>query len=430
MAVSFTENPLRESLVHELHARPFETMNAPEQASHIAVLTGEQGGDADARHLGELCQRYGAPPPPEGAQHHIVDLGAFRVRWERHTEFCTYTFYREEPFDAPFDTPVIDLVPKDWLEGLPGEVFGAIHLTLETKDTPNRQPHELARLFGGNSLVGCRVAGGRALLFSDLRLHEDRFARILVRDMGLNERQAGRLAQRAFELNTYRLLALLALPVARKNTQRINQLENDLAEITRTMAEGNGENSEAHLLGELSRLSAETETIIAASGYRYRAAKAYGELVKKRLEDLRQERIEGLQTFTEFLDRRFTPALATIEAADRRQEELSKRASRVTALLRTRVEVELAEQNKDLLESMDRRSHIALRLQETVEGLSVVAISYYLVGLVRYAFKGLKETGALPLDLDIATGLSVPLVVLLVWFSLKRVKRSLHKEVG
>jgi len=428
MGSQLKEYPLRESLVRELHARPFETMNAPEQASHIALLTGEQSIDADTEHLATLCQKYGAALPPEGAKHHIADLGAFRVRWERHTEFCTYTFYRQEPFDTPFDSPVIELVPSDWLDNLPGEVFAAVHLTLETQDTPNRQPHELARLFGGNSLVGCRVAGGRALMFSDLRLHEDRFSRILIRDLGLNERQAGRLAQRAFELNTYRLLALISLPVARENTLRIHQLENKLAEVTQKMAQSNGDFAEADLLSTLSDLSAETEGIIAASGYRYRASRAYGELVRKRLEDMRQERIEGLQTFGEFLDRRFTPALATIEAAARRQEELSKRAARVTALLRTRVEVGLAEQNRGLLESMDRRSQIALRLQETVEGLSVVAISYYLVGLVRYALKGLKEAKSLPIDLDIATGLSVPLVVLLVWLSLKRVKRGLHKE--
>jgi len=428
MGVRLTEYPLRETLAGELHARPFETMCAPEQASHIALLTGERTVEEDIRHLAVLCRRYNAPTPDEDAKHHIADLGAFRVRWERHTEFCTYTFYRQEPVEAPFDNPVIELVPSDWLAAIPGEVFGAVHLTLEPQDTPNRQPHELARLFGGNSLVGCRVAGGRALMFSDLRLHEDRFSRILIRDMGLNERQAGRLAQRAFELNSYRLLALLSLPLARDNTLRVNRLETQLAEVTTRMAEGNGKDSEAELLGTLSDLSAETEGIIADSGYRYRASRAYGELVRKRLEDMRQERIEGLQTFTEFLDRRFTPALATIEAAAQRQEELSQRAARVTALLRTRVEVGLAEQNRGLLESMDRRSHIALRLQETVEGLSVVAISYYLVGLVRYALKGLKEAKSLPLDLDIATGLAVPLVVLLVWFGLKRVKRGLLRD--
>ena len=428
MAVRLKEYPLRESLVHELHARPFETMNAPEQASHIALLTGEQMVGADAQHLAALCQRYGAALPPEGAKHHIADLGAFRIRWERHTEFCTYTFYRQEPFESPFGSPVIDLVPSDWLEELPGEVFAAVHLTLETENTPNRQPHELARLFGGYSLVGCRVAGGHALMFSDLRLHEDRFSRILIRDLGLNERQAGRLAQRAFELNTYRQLALLSLPIARENTLRIHALENKLAKVTQRMASSEEKTLEADLLITLSDLSAETEGIIATSGYRYRATRAYGELVSKRLADMRQERIEGLQTFSEFLDRRFTPALATIEASAQRQEELSKRAARVTALLRTRVEVGLAEQNKGLLESMDRRSQIALRLQETVEGLSVVAISYYLVGLVRYALKGLKEAKSLPIDLDVATGLSVPLVLLLVWLSLKRVKHSLRKN--
>ena len=50
----------------------------------------------------------------------------------------------------------------------------------------------------------------------------------------------------------------------------------------------------------------------------------------------------------------------------------------------------------NLLGAMNRRQQLQLRLQATVEGLSVAAITYYIVGLVGYAAKGLKEGGALP----------------------------------
>jgi uncharacterized membrane-anchored protein len=71
---------------------------------------------------------------------------------------------------------------------------------------------------------------------------------------------------------------------------------------------------------------------------------------------------------------------------------------------------------------MDRRASLQLRLQETVEGLSVVAISYYLVGIVSYVAKALKGAG-LPIEPDLAVGLAVPVVLFLVWSGVKRIRQ-------
>ncbi|MCW9034997.1 MAG: DUF3422 domain-containing protein [Rhodospirillales bacterium] len=426
------KHPLRGQLNYELHARPFETMQSPERVSHIALLSGEARGDTDRESLVKLCEHFNAALPPTDAKNYIVDLSGaertrLRVRWERHTEFCTYTFFKQGKFGTPFQDPVINLLPASWMEGLKGELFAAVHLVLEPKDKDKRRPEELPLLFEGNSIVGCHVAGGRAIAYSDLKLHDDGFGRILVRDQGLSARQAGRLVQRLLEIETYRNLALAALPLARDSSPRINAAERKLAQVAQRMSNPGDEESDADLLQSLSNLAANVEEIVASSSYRYRAAHAYYQIVIRRLNELRQERIEGLQTFSEFLDRRLAPAMATCEATEQRQEALSKRASRVTSLLRARVDVELEEQNRSVLESMNRRAKLQLRLQETVEGLSVVAISYYLVGLVGYAINGLKSAG-LPLDKDIATAISVPVVLLAVWLGLKRMKKSLHAD--
>ena len=115
-------------------------------------------------------------------------------------------------------------------------------------------------------------------------------------------------------------------------------------------------------------------------------------------------------------------AIATCEATQHRQSDLAERAARLTSLLRARVEVSLQEQNRRLLESMDRRAQLQLRLQETVEGLSVMAIGYYGVGLVGYALKGL-EKGGLPIDATLGMAIALPFVVGFAWVGLRRIKK-------
>uniref|UniRef100_UPI0025D5574D DUF3422 domain-containing protein n=1 Tax=uncultured Lamprocystis sp. TaxID=543132 RepID=UPI0025D5574D len=181
---------------------------------------------------------------------------------------------------------------------------------------------------------------------------------------------------------------------------------------------------ESDLLAELTSLAAEIEAIAARTTYRFDASRAYYGMVLQRLEQLRQQRIEGLQTFTEFLDSRLAPAIATCESTQHRQTDLAERAARLTSLLRARVEVSLQEQNRRVLESMDRRAQLQLRLQETVEGLSVIAIGYYGVGLVGYALKAMERAG-LPIDASLGMGIALPLVVGFAWLGLRRVKKRL-----
>ena len=77
--------------------------------------------------------------------------------------------------------------------------------------------------------------------------------------------------------------------------------------------------------------------------------------------------------------------MRTVASAEDRLRAMIERTRRAADLLRTRVDVERSAQNQALLERMDRRADLQLRLQHTVEGLSVVAISYYAVGLIGYA---------------------------------------------
>lgn len=366
----FVDHALRDALTNEVHARPSERLRAPHVLTLVAMLSGEAADEAERAHLDRLCRRAGIAPPPPYATHYAGDFGTFRLKWERHTEFSSWIVFRATSPAGAVTEKAIDAVPADWLAGLPGERLVGIHLALLP---PNPEPAGQGRLadaFGSDNYVGSRVAGGAANAWTDFRIHGDGFSRMIVCDHGLGERQAGRLVQRLLEIETYRMMALLALPLARGVLPRLGAIEAELLILTQRMADISDLQDEQDMLRRITRLAAMAEQTAAETNYRFAAGRAYADLVDRRIEELREERIEGLQTISEFMARRLTPAISTCEAVSRRQEALSQRIARASNLLRTRVDLALESQNRDLLSSMDRRAQMQLRLQETVEGLS------------------------------------------------------------
>jgi len=423
---AFKEHSQRRALAEELHARPHGVVDAPAKISHIAAINDENNAEADLAHLARLCQAFNAPPPPQGITHLTQDIGRSRLKWERHSEFTTYTFIQEAPFERPFKDTVIGLVPQDWLAALPGRVLVAIHIAIDAKAAAERPVPEIVGLFDNNTVTGGYVAARGAMLWTDFRIHDDGFSRFLIRDIGMNHRAMARLVQRVLEIETYRSMAMLAFPLAREARRKIAETEGEVSRIIGRLSEIEGVDDERDLLGRLSKLAAEAEKISAATSYRFGATNAYYELVKQRLKSLREERIVGLQLAGEFIDRRLAPAMDTVKNCAERQENLSNRISRASDLLRTRVDVALEGQNRDLLQSMDQRARVQLRLQATVEGLSVVAVSYYLLSMISYLAKGAKGFG-LAIDPFIVVTIALPIVVAAVWIGVRRVRRSITK---
>jgi uncharacterized membrane-anchored protein len=424
----FAEDDRRLILNNEVHARPFAAIRAPMSASHLAVIWGQGGGAADHAHVVALCKRHGVPPPPENAAHYAAVFGTFALRWERHTEFSTYLFMRDGAAAGdPFGDPAVARVPRDWLGALPGSVLVATHFALMPGDAAMPTTDALARVLSPDTLAGSQVSGGAAFAWADFHIHADGFGRILARDVRLAPRQAGRMMQRLLEIETYRMMALLALPVVREHAPRIDAVGEELARMTQSLSAISGLDDERRLLDRLIVLASEVESIAAVAAYRLQAGRAYNALVLRRIVELREERLEGLQTIGEFMDRRLAPAMRTCVSFGERLETISVHLARVTDLLRARVEVALEAQNRDLLISMDRRAKLQLRLQQTVEGLSVAAISYYLVGLVSYASKGLTRVG-LDLDADLVASLAVVPIVAAVWAAMRRLRRRLTEQ--
>jgi uncharacterized membrane-anchored protein len=417
-----TQHPNRLALALELHSRPHTELSSPCAVSHLAIMT-PTDGDGLLAAIGELCRRHGAAPPHQD-RHHAVALGAYRLRWERHTEFDSLSIIQEGKVDR-FRRPPVELLPEDWLKGLDGELIAANHVVIEPAS--QAVPLEVAaieRLFEGQRVAGGSVLGGQAEAFTAFRDAGDGFGRCYVRDHGMSRGRTGRLVQRLVEIETYRMMALLGLPIAKATSPRLSGLETRLVELVVRLGATTDLAADEELLGELFAVAQESERLVAQGAYRFSATAAYGRLVRDRLHDLRETRLDEFQPITEFLERRFEPAMRTCASVADRQESLSRRIARTADLARTRVDVALQTQNRALLASMERRAGVQLRLQETVEGLSVVAISYYALGIVGYLLGGLVA----PDLLKLVVSATAPVLLVLIWFTLRRWRSRLIRE--
>ena len=423
----FKEHPLRAELAAELHARPHGIARAPAEVSHLAVHNGETAKQADLDHLTALCSHFKIAPPAKDATLFACDMGPFRLKWERQTEFSAYTFIAERPFERPFKEPAIDTVPHDWLASIPGQVIAALHIAVENVDDVALAIDKAAGYFDNNTIVGGCLVDGRAAWWTDFEIHSDHFSRILLRTTDISTETIGRLIQRLVEMETYRLMAMLALPIARDARPRVSAAESELSEILGQLAEAGGDIDDRGLLANLTRLAAETERVTGLVAYRFNASRAYQEIVRDRVQALREARLDTLQPAGNFLLTRFEPAMETCDNLARRLENLSARIARAGNLLRTRVDVALEEQNRDLLSSMDKRAQLQLRLQQTVEGLSVAAISYYVISLVIYLARGAKSLGV-GVDPYLAGLVAFPLVFGGVWWGVRHVRKSITKK--
>jgi uncharacterized membrane-anchored protein len=427
---SIQDHPLRYKLANELHARPFPSMQAPCTAVYIAIKQPNDAvsrdRDADLAHLTALLDRHGAPHPQPGATHYYGQIGKHWVKWEQHTEFVTYTAFSEGPAEKAFDPAEFDLFPKDWLEQAPGQRITSALLHIQQKPEKETDITDLlSSWFVSESLAVSEVLDGAGIVAGDFRIDLNghlRFAVFTAPDVG--KRRVGRIVQRLCEIETYKAMSMLGFARVRAMQPKLNALDTKLTGLMGAMSDEAAPAEKT--LHDLLSISAELETLSAQSSFRFGATGAYEALVNQRIEALRETRFQGRQHFGEFMMRRYAPAMRTVHSAQDRLEAMSSRSIRASNLLRTRVDVERSAQNQTLLESMDKRSDLQLRLQRTVEGLSVVAISYYAVSLAGYLLY--PVTQATGLSKGMLTALVTVPVVLAVWWMIRRLRASVEKR--
>lgn len=422
------DHPLRYAMVNELHARPFPSLEVPSTAVYVAIKEPVQAQNRDRAkdlaHLLALLDRHGSAHPQPGATHFSGPIGRAELKWESHTEFVTYGAFTKGVSARPFDPAEAEVLPEDWLTAAPGTRLTSVLIRVEAM--PESDEALLERLdawFVPESLAMSRVVDGAAVVAGDFRIDPAGHMRFAVFVApGTGPRRVGRIVQRLCEIETYRAMSMLGLMRSRELSGRLNALDPKLSALVSGLDEAGPAPDVA--LHNLLAISAELERLAVQFSFRFGATAAYEAIVNQRIEVLREQRIRGRQTFGEFMMRRYDPAMRTVKSAESRLQAMAERAERAAELLRTRVDVERSAQNQRLLESMDRRADLALRLQHTVEGLSVVAISYYAVSLASYLLK--PAAHALEIGPGALLAGLVPVVVLGVWWMVRRIRNQLH----
>lgn len=421
------DDPQRVMLHNEVHARPSQRIRLPALIIYVAVINEGVTREQECEHLRRLPGQKMLMLEQLQNNFLRLRLHGCTLRWERHTEFTRYSLVQHLPEVAhlgAIDPELLSYLalPPYWLAEIPGRTFVAVKLAMISADLHRTDELlvQASKWFGGNPVVASLIGReGHSLAVTDFMLRPSGFERMLVMmPVEASETRAGRVSQRLLEIETYRLMALRGLPLTKRLIPELADSERQLAGITAQLE--NKAASDQELLDTLTSLAARIERATVEHGYRFAATQAYNKLVMQRIAELREKAIPGTQTIGEFMQRRLSPAIATVEATSQRLGYLSARVSRASALLRTRVDILAETQNQQLLEKLTRGQELQLRLQSTVEGLSIAAISYYVINLLLYMAKALKAAG-LPIHPELVTGALIPVVLLAVWRTTQRI---------
>ncbi len=424
------DDGFRRTLHNEVHARPQARIRIPALVVYVAVLNEDASREQECAHLRALPGQQELSLERMQGNFLRLRFDGYTMKWERHSEFTRYSLVQPLPEHAQLGASDPELLgalvlPPDWLRNIPGRTIAAIKVVMVHGDLADAEGTlEVAqRWFGAHPMVASLMgSNGHSWAVTDFMLRPSGFERILViGPQSTSQTRAGRISQRLLELETYRLMALRGLPAAKELAPFLAQAEAELADITAQLE--NKSAADQDLLDTLVSLSARVERATATHVYRFSATRAYQALVAQRIAELREQIIPGTQTIGEFMQRRLSPAMATVAATEQRLASLSERVARASALLRTRVDIVTESQNQQLLAKLTRGQEIQLHLQTTVEGLSIAAISYYVISLLLYAAKALKA-GGVPLNPEVAAGALIPLVLWGVWSATRRIHKS------
>lgn len=422
-------HPQRNLIWRELHARPYVRFSAPAHIFHFAFLTGEGTETADQASLARLKESVGLAAAYETARHAIctvpaAGLGRLVVAWERHSEFVAYTFFLYEleiPFQ-PFGLEFRELLPSGFPDGIDVPPLVATRVAVGSRNEMPESPDALTQMWEGHTVYGSQVMGGQAEAWSCYRVHDDGFNRIALVGHSMSPHSLGRTVQRLIAIEDLYHLTLLSLPLAREVKSDLDLWERRVVLEMDDLRVADSVERKRSVLNSFLALAADIENLRARVSNRFTGSAAYFALLESRFAELREEKIEHVLRLSRFVMRRLAPAAHTFRSVLKRLTNLSERINRASELLRTSIELHVEEQNQLLLADSNRKARLHLELQTAVEGLSVVVITYYVLGLIGYVLKGTKSLG-LTLDVELTLAVAAPILLIGTWCIMRRIRK-------
>jgi uncharacterized membrane-anchored protein len=415
----FPDHPFRQAVLDEVHARPIEFVACPARVRRVALLLPQHPNAVSEAHrlFSEWCARGGLQRPAEHARQHSFDAGGRHVTWELHTEFVTITWASrlEDAENWPGEVG---------LEAFESEMLIAA-ARIDVIDGTS-VPERILAGFQRSSLCASSIENGQGQVATDFVTDTDGFTRFELAAGQIGPLRRAIIVRRLLEIETYRALALLGLPLARSISPDLRSAETRLGTLVEGMVYATTTDQAQAALSALHALSVKTGELLEKTSYRFAASHAYGEVLRARLKGLGEQRTEAASTLERYLGNRIDPALATCRAVEKREAALAEKIDRATELLNTRISLDIQTQNKEVLNTIANTARSQFRLQRTVEGLSTIAITYYLLGILGYVLNGLTEFAQISKPLVIA--LAAPVVLLGVWLLIRSVRDHFRED--
>lgn len=405
-------HPLRKTLHNELHARPSIYFREPSHVYHLAFVDAEQA----CVELVSQLERLASEVLPANEVQGLLRLDAATLKWERHSEFFTLTLVLPRPAGGepwpPLPAPLAGLI-----QPLRPLLISAVQVLVEAE----RDWAGSVAGYGFKDPAGSNLGDGDATVWSDFRLDEHGVNRLLLVNRRLNAYRLGRMIRRLLEIETYRMMASLALPVAQDVSRQLKDYDRELAALSDRNAEGS--DSAKVLSAAIAQLSARIVRCTARTRQRFGATEAYAQIVGERIAELRESHVDDCQRLGVFIERRFRPTVRYCAATDQRLVRLGQSVANLGDLLQARVQVEVEEQNSAILRSLNARADTQIKIQKAVEGLSIIAISYYLLSLFKLSYEGLHGLG-LAIPVKTAMLAMGPLALLILLGIMLRIRRA------
>ncbi len=432
-----TDHPLRATILKEMHARPYRPVSTP----HLILRTAFFSDPAtklndDNEVFRDWCARKNITPPASASRHHTVTLTAqaggpksgntnceVNLTWERHTEFSTLTW---ECKDSAHAQKCLEHYSKTQSGEIIASPLVLISASLLRLSKASKGLPAIEKIYDRESLCKSYSENKKAIILTDFRQNKMGATRFDLVNKGMDEIASGVLIRRILEIETYRSMALLGYAEVTAVAPKLARLERQIIILTGEMGEKKGLEATRQTLDEITDIAGQLTNLSAKTEYRLSATRAYYKLVLGRLKRINEIPIEDYSKIEEFLARRLAPAMRSCENIESRIHTAGEKLASAAALLRTKVDIQMQVQNNTLLESMDERAKQQYRLQSTVEGLSIAAVSYYIIGLLAYVFKGAGFQDSSTHKTLIA--ICVPIVLLLVWVIIRRIRQAHDKD--
>jgi len=415
------DHELRLRVVGEMHLRRWPLIMSP---CHIIQWVLDVDDEERAQELVAIEAKSGNHDLVGNPSHREGQINpSVSFTWERQSEGSSLTLFAHTGTDSGYLDPTSEpeiYASIIWAQSLPGRIIRSTRVWIAETDA------DIERLmktipFSRSELVSGLI-GDRIRMWSDFRIMGDGFGRLLVAANGANPHDLTRQLQRLQELGNYRNRALLGLPVARECWPQLDITEASLRTLFNQLA--SNEARDDTLLEDLSALALDLASVSTSISFRMDATRAYGKIVEERLEQVDSRPVMGYASLVDFTQRRFRPAMNTCIATTERIARLEKGTEQLASLLRARVDTHIENQNAQMLGSMERSISSQTRLQHMVEGLSVIALSYYLLSLLKYIIYILPNDKTNVSHEFIIGTLVIP-VLAGVWISMRLLRKRL-----